>query len=112
MSWLQIAADQALQAAQGAVTPLGVTIAGTVRGLPPGYANGAFTERTGYPIGDVLGQSCWFLAPVGRTTAAGSDYVHSPKGTAGQLGMQQAHATVDLVGRAHGSNAIATAFGV
>ena len=55
--WSQIAADQNPRAA----APPGITIAANAPGLPLVYANEAFADLTGYPVGDVLGRNCRFL---------------------------------------------------
>jgi len=47
-----------------AAAPPGITIAGNDPDLPLVYANDAFTEITGYPLGDVLGRNCRFLQGV------------------------------------------------
>lgn len=57
----QLVADQDPHLPPQAVPPPGVTIAGNLPGLPLVYANDAFAELTGYPIGNVLGRNCRFL---------------------------------------------------
>jgi PAS domain S-box-containing protein len=44
-----------------AAAPPGITIVGNDPDLPVVYANDAFTEITGYPMGQVLGRNCRFL---------------------------------------------------
>jgi PAS domain S-box-containing protein len=48
-----------------ATAPPGITIAANAPDLPLVYANDAFTELTGYPVGDVLGRNCRFLQGAG-----------------------------------------------
>lgn len=48
-----------------ATAPPGITIAGYGPDLPLIYANDAFTEMTGYHLGDVLGRNCRFLQGAG-----------------------------------------------
>ena len=43
----------------------GVTIAANAPDLPLVYANDAFIDLTGYPVGDVLGRNCRFLQGAG-----------------------------------------------
>ena len=65
--WSRIAADRDTEAAQRGVptVPPGITIAGNTPEHPLVYANDAFAELTGYPIGDVLGRNCRFLQGAG-----------------------------------------------
>lgn len=62
------------------VPPPGITIAGNGPGLPLVYANDAFSELTGYQVGDVLGRNCKFLQGTGtdpRVIATLSRALHS-----------------------------------
>lgn len=66
-----------------AAAPPGITIAANSADLPLVYANEAFTDTTGYRIGDVLGRNCRFLQgadtdprqvnAVGRALRSGQD---------------------------------------
>jgi PAS domain S-box-containing protein len=53
-----------------AIPPPGITIAGNAPDLPLMYANDAFTDLTGYPVGDVLGRNCRFLQGPGTDPRA------------------------------------------
>jgi len=53
-----------------AIPPPGITIAGNAPDQPLVYANDAFTDLTGYPVGDVLGRNCRFLQGPGTDPRA------------------------------------------
>ena len=62
-SWPQIAPDELAQVMLRslATAPPGITIARNTPDLPLVYANGPFTQMTGYQLGEVLGRNCRFL---------------------------------------------------